>query len=247
MFWAALVASGVAIVSMTLFGAWFTRNRSAEPADEPFEPSSDPSDPWAAYRPRPFEEVERPRPRLWPVVAALTGLVLVGGGIAGARQNMSLQAVQSAPTPRPYVIEYEPSSVPLNLAPTEGAPERTETKPATPKPEVSRAVPDPTVKPVAATAKPVTSTSDAGAGPTISGSASCSGGTFKVTYSVSGTNLSWVGVYVDKKSVKGGPISGESHSSSYSQPATPGDHEAEVTAEDRNGGKSRKFFQAHCA
>src|SRR5437879_13049768 len=87
-FWAGLVAIGVAVASMAIFAARLTRRSSArDTAVEEFVPSADPDDPWAAYRPRPFEDVERRRPRVWPAVAGVFGLVLVAGGVVGARPS----------------------------------------------------------------------------------------------------------------------------------------------------------------
>lgn len=241
MFWAALVASGVAIVSMTIFGAWLTRRPPPEPPDEEFEPSPDPSDPWAAYRPRPFEEVsERRRPRLWPVVTALTGLVLVGGGMAGARQNMNLEAIATAPTPRPYVFEVE--ATPLPTVPPTPVP-TVAPQPATPKP--------PAVKPLATkapvSAAPAATTAPAtGAAPTITSSAGCSGGTINVSFTLNGSGLSWFALYIDQQVVKGGPISGSTYSSSASKSVEAGDHEVEVTVDDKAGRHARKFLAVHC-
>lgn len=239
MFWAALVASGVAVVSMTLFGAWLTRRPPTDPPAEEFAPSADPADPWAAYRPRPFEEVsDRQRPRLWPVVTALTGLVLVGGGIAGARQNMRLEAIATAPTPRPYVFEVETTPVPT-VAPT---PVPT----VAPKPVVA-AAPKPQAPAASAPTKaPAPKPAASGAAPTITGSAGCSGGSINTSFTINGTNLSWFGLYIDKQVQKGGPISGNSYSSSASKTVSPGDHEVEITAEDKAGQHARKLFQVHC-
>lgn len=234
MLWAALVASGVAVVSMTVFATWITRRGSLEQPEEEFMPSADPDDPWSAYRPRPFEEVEeRPRPRLWPLVTALTGLVLVGGGIAGARQSMQLDALPAEPSTRPYVVDV-----------------KTPTPPPTPSP-----TPVPTRAPVVAAAaapraqvtKPVAKAPVSSGSPTITSTTSCSGGMLKVNFQISGTNLSWFGLYVDKKVVKGGSMSGGSYSSSYSASATPGDHEVEISAETKDGKSARKLYQVHCA
>jgi hypothetical protein len=116
----------------------------------------------------------------------------------------------------------------------------------TPAPEVAA-----TAKPVAAAPEPSakasapkTTTVD---GPKITGSASCSGGTLHASVTVTGTKLSWFGLYVDTKLVKGGPISGNSYSTSYSKAAAKGDHDVEATAQDAAGHTSRKVLAAHCA
>src|SRR5438046_2829541 len=109
MVWAGLVALGVAVASMAIFAARLTRRHAAEaaPAEE-FVPSADPEDPWAAYRPRPFDDVERRRPRMWPAVAGVFGLVLVAGGVVGARQSTQLATLDAAPTTRPYIVDVKP-------------------------------------------------------------------------------------------------------------------------------------------
>lgn len=230
MLWAALVASGVAIFSMTLFGAWITRRRNALSEPEEFVPSPDPSDPWAAYAPRPFDDADRRRTRLWPAVAGLVGLVLVGGGFAGARQNARIEAVETEVPDQAFVFEVESQTI------ATPSPSAVATAAPSAAPQIAAAAPKPSA-PVAATA----------AGPTITGSVTCAAGSIKVSFGVSGSNLSWVALYVDKKVVKGGPISGTSFASSYTGTATPGDHEVEVSAEDRAGGSARKQFRTHCA
>src|SRR5688572_13634306 len=153
MVWAVLVAVGVAVVSMTLFGARLTRRPSTDRIVEDIDVEADPNDPWAAWRPRPFEEIDRPRPRIWPVLAALTGLVMVGAGFAGARQTLWTTPAASADviaTPRPYTVEVDipatpspkptptPTPKPATPAPTQAP------KPATPAPSASGA---PTAQP----------------------------------------------------------------------------------------------------
>jgi len=243
MVWAVLVAVGVAVVSMTLFGARITRR--PPPIDRIVDDieTSDPSDPWAAWKPRPFEEMDRPRPRLWPVGTALTGLVLVGAGFAGARQTLWTTAAAAAPditTPRPYIVQVEAPPTPT-LSPT---PVPTPTPvPATPQPRAS------TPAPAASTTSSVAAAqTTSGSGPTVSGSATCSGGTlhFSFTASASGSPLSWYAIYADGASVKGGPMSGQSSSGSWQGPGSPGDHPLEVSVQDKAGHTTRKQFQAHC-
>jgi hypothetical protein len=241
MVWAVLVAAGVAVVSMTLFGARITRRPTQDRIVDEID-TADPSDPWAAWKPREFDEMDRPRPRIWPVLTAFTGLALVGAGFAGARQTL-WAAEPTSPTagnlPKPYTVQVDIPATPT-MKPT---PKPT----ATPVP----ATPAPTAAPAAATTapKPATSAAPAGTGPTLAGSASCTGGTLSVTYAATahGADLSWIAVYVDGVAKKGGPISGQSNSSSYSQPATPGDHDLEVTVEDKSGKSARKVFHSRCA
>ena len=236
-FWAGLVAAGVAVATMAIFAARLTRRQtSADVPVEEFVPSADPDDPWAAYRPRPFEDVERRRPRMWPAVAGVFGLVLVAGGVVGARQSSSIATLEAAPTTKPYIVDVNASDTP---APT---------LPPTPAPTVAPSTPQPVyhAAPVKAT-KPVTaSSSTSGAAPKISGFFSCSGGTLHLNASVSGTKLAWFGLYVDGKVAKGGPISGSSYSTSYSKAASKGDHTAEVTADDAAHHHGDKIFTAHC-
>jgi hypothetical protein len=235
MIWAGLVALGVAVASMAIFAARLTRRRAPDVVpEEEFVPSSDPSDPWAAYRPRPFDEVERHRPRMWPAVAGVFGLVLVAGGVVGARQSTQLTSVDTAPTTKPYIVDVKPPSTP---APT-AAPTAQPT--VTPVVHHSVAAPAPSRKPAVAATAP-------GAAPKISGGMSCSGGSLHVSAQLTGTKLTWFGLYVDGKVAKGGPISGNSYSTSYSKAATHGDHTAEATAQDKAGHTSRKVFTAHCA
>src|SRR4051812_37598616 len=97
MVWAYLVAGGVAVVAMTIFAARLTRKHDAVRTETEFTPSVDPNHPWAAWQPRSsFDELDRPRPRLWPLLGALTGLVLFAAGLTGMRQTMWGHA--SAPT-----------------------------------------------------------------------------------------------------------------------------------------------------
>jgi hypothetical protein len=242
MVWAVLVAVGVAVVSMTLFGARITRR--PPPADRIVDDidTSDPSDPWAAWKPRPFEELDRPRPRLWPVGAALTGLVMVGAGFAGARQTLWATAAADTPdaitTPRPYIVQVE---IPPTPTPKPTPVPTATPAPATPKPQVATPAPattDTTNAPAAAT----------GSAPTLTGSATCSGGILRLSYTASahGSPLSWLAVYVDGKVVKGGPISGNSHSSSWQGSGSAGDHALEVSVQDKAEHTTRKQFQVRC-
>jgi hypothetical protein len=238
MVWAVLVAVGVAIVSMTLFGARITRR--PPPADRIVDDldEADPNDPWAAWKPRPFEELDRPRPRLWPVGAALTGLVLVGAGFAGARQTIWATTADAAPeitTPMPYIVQVD---IPPTPSP-KPTPKPTPTPvPSTPEPQV--ATPAPVVVTTAAPA--------AGSAPSLSGSASCSGGKLHLSYTATahGSELSWLAVYADGKVVKGGPVSGSTISGSWQGPGSPGDHPLEVSVQDKAERTSRKQFQVRC-
>jgi hypothetical protein len=232
MVWAGLVALGVAVVSMTMFGARLTRRRKAEAAhDEEFIPSADPDDPWSAYKPRPFVEVERRRPRIWPALVGVFGIVLVAGGVVGARQSAQLDTLDAAPTAHPAMVTVTPQVTPTPPPPS-----------PTPEPQVV-ATPASAAQP---TAKPA-SVKAPGDGPKITGSATCSGGTFQISVTINGTKLAWFGLYVDGKVVKGGPMSGSSFSTSYSKAGLHGDHEAEATAQDAAGHNSRRVFTAHCA
>jgi hypothetical protein len=235
MVWAVLGAIGVAIVSMTIFGARLTRRSHPDTVVDHLDhldESPDPSDPWAAWKPRPFEELDRPRPRMWPVLAGLTGLVLVGAGFAGARQTLGSAPLPTPgdPTPVPGLVEVKAAPTPTPATPTP--------IPAAPRPVVA-AAPKP-----AATAAPAAAPS----GPTISATPSCTGGNLKISYTVTahGSNLSWVAVYADGKVAKGGPVSGTSHIGMYSIPATSGDHTFEVSVEDKAGKTARRQFQVHC-
>ncbi len=233
MLWAALVAGGVAIVSMAIFGARLTR-RNDELHDE-IVPSLDPDDPWAAWRPRPFEDHDRPaRPRLWPVLTSLTGLVLVGGGLAGARQNFDRpEAIASNSSPEPYMIEVQvtPSPTPVPTPVPTPAPTR--------KPVV-------TAKPQAAAANTAAASSS---GPLLSGSASCAEGKARVSFvaTARGGSLKYVGIYLDGKVVGGGPISSTKYEATIERSATPGDHDIEVSVQDTAGKSARKQWRVHCA
>lgn len=245
MVWAVLVAVGVAVVSMTLFGARLTR-RPQDRIVDVIDPTADPSDPWAAWKPRDFDEMDRPRPRIWPVLSAFTGLALVGAGFAGARQTLWATEAASpdiGAIPKPYTVQVDIPATPT-LKPTP-----TPTLAPTTAPTAQPATPAPTAAPASASAAPSSTTAPAGSGPTLSGSSNCAGGTLSVTYSATahGSPLSWIAVWVDGKAVKGGPVSGQSHSSSYSQPATPGGHDIEVTVEDKAGRSSRKVLHATCS
>jgi hypothetical protein len=87
----------------------------------------------------------------------------------------------------------------------------------------------------------------AGSGPSISSSASCQGG-IRVNYTATstGSTLKWLAVYMDGKVVKGGPISGSSHSGSYQGPPAAGDHDLEVSVEDSAGRTSRRQHHVTC-
>jgi hypothetical protein len=238
MLWAALVAGGVAIVSMAIFGARLTRKPEDDPQTDLVLPATDvdPSDPWAAWQPRPFEDLDRvQRPRMWPVMASLTGLILVGGGLAGARQAITEPDIQAAAdsTPEPFTIEVKVTPTPTPVStPTP--------RPATPKPAVA------TARPQTAAAAPAPA---AAGGPTITGSAACASGKAKLTFTVKsqGANLSWIGVYLDGKVTGGGPTSAQTYSGGVERPTTPGDHTFEVSAQDKAGKSSRKQWQVRCA
>jgi hypothetical protein len=248
MVWAVLVAVGVAVVSMTLFGARLTKRPPADRIVDDLD-APDPSDPWAAWKPRPFEELDRPRARIWPVLCAFTGLALVGAGLAGARQTLWATETTTAAAqgqPRPYTVQVDIPATPT-MKPT---PVPTPTPaPRTPAPTAAPAAPAAPSSTGAPKASAAATAAPAGTGPTLSGSSNCAGGSLTVSYAATahGSPLSWIAVWADGKAVKGGPVSGESHSSSYSQPATPGGHDLEVTVEDKAGRSSRKVFHATCA
>jgi hypothetical protein len=248
MVWALLVAGGVAVVSMTVFAAKLTRKADPRTQDSvEFAPVVDPADPWAAWQPRSsFDDLDKPRPRLWPLLGALTGIVLLGAGLAGARQT--IWATSAAPktglgpiaqvTTQPDIVQVTVTDAP--------------TPPPTPAPTVVAPTDAPTEAPVvpATTKAPlaVKTAAPTGTGPSISASPSCAG-TLSISYTATadGSALSWIALYVDGAVAKGGPISGMSYSSSYSKPATHGDHTLEVSVQDRSGRTSRKQFQVHCA
>lgn len=245
MVWAVLVAVGVAVVSMTLFGARITRRPTPEDRIVIDLEVSDSDDPWAAWKPRPIEDIDEVRrPRLWPVGAALTGLVMVGAGFAGARQTLWTTASADEPssltTPEPYIVQVE---VPPTPSP-KPTPEPTPVPTAAPtaKPQVAAAAA--TAAPATSAAAPVT-----GEAPTLQGSATCSGGVLKVSFSASahGSDLSWYAVYADGKIAKGGPLSGTSHSGSWQGSGSPGDHSLEVSVEDEAKRTARKQFQVRCS
>lgn len=231
MLWAALVAGGVAIVSMAIFGARLTRKQEPDLHDD-LVVSPDPEDPWAAWRPRPIEELDAPpRPRLWPVLASLTGLVLVGGGLAGARQSFEKpETLATDATPEPYLLEVKVTPTPT----------------AAPTP-----TPVPTPKKAIATAKPQAAAAPApsAVGPVISGSASCTDLKAKVSYLITtrGQPLKWVGIYLDKKVIGGGSQTSTRYEGANERSTTAGDHEFEVSAEDKAGHSARKQWHVHCA
>jgi len=247
MVWAILVAAGVAVVSMTVFAAKLTRRNDPSTHDSvEFAPIVDPADPWAAWKPRSsLDELDRPRPRIWPLLGALTGVVLLGAGLAGARQT--IWATAAAPqtglgpiaevTTRPDVVQVTVTDAP--------------TPPPTPAPTVAP-TPDPTLAPAPArTTSPVVQTSKTttptGTGPTVAGSPSCGTSLFiSYTATANGSGLSWIALYVDGSVAKGGPISGMSYSSSYSKPATHGDHSLEISVQDKAGRTTRRQFEVHC-
>jgi hypothetical protein len=232
MIWAVLVAVGVAVVSMTLFGARITRRPSPEDRIVADLEVTDPDDPWAAWKPRPIDVIDEVRrPRLWPVGAALTGLLMVGAGFAGARQTLWTSAAADASdheltTPEPYIVQVE-------IPPT-----------PTPKP-----TPKPTPVRTAAPSTNASAAAASGTAPTLSGSASCSGGALSLSFTATaqGSRLSWYAVYVDGSVKKGGPLNGASYTGSYQGPGTPGDHALEVAVEDDAKRTSRKQFQVRCA
>jgi hypothetical protein len=248
MLWALLFAGGVAVVVMTIFAARLTRKPDQVRDESEFAPSIDPSDPWAAWKPRSsFDELDRPRPRLWPLLGSLTGIVLLGAGLAGARQT--LWATSAAPTTgmgpvaevttRPDIVEVTVTDAP--------------TPPPTPDPTVEPTA-EPTLAPAPAPVKaeattaPVAATAPTGSGPTVSATTSCSAGKLAISYTATagGSNLSWIAVYADGAVAKGGPISGTSYSGTYSKASTPGDHALEVSVQDKAGRTTRKQFQVHC-
>jgi hypothetical protein len=182
-------------------------------------------------------------------MGALTGLVLFAAGITGMRQTVWGHAEAPATamgaiaevTSRPDVVH-----VTVTDAPTP-PPTPEPTLPPTPQPTVA---PAPAAVATAAPTKAATATSaPTGSGPTISGTPSCGGGSLAVSYTATanGSPLAWIAVYADGKVAKGGPISGQTYSSSYSKPSTPGDHALEISVQDKAGRTARKQYQVHCA
>ncbi len=248
MVWAYLVAGGVAVVAMTIFAARLTRKNQPTHHETEFTPSVDPNDPWAAWQPRSsFDELDRPRPRLWPLLGALTGLVVFAAGLTGMRQTMWGRAETPASamgeiaqvTSRPDVVQVTVTDAP--------------TPPPTPEPTLAptprpTAAPAPVSAATAAPAKATATSAPTGSGPSISGSPSCGGGSLSISYTATanGSPLSWVAVYADGAVGKGGPISGQTYSSSYTKPASPGDHALEISVQDKAGRTARKQYQVHC-
>jgi hypothetical protein len=247
MVWALLVAAGVAVVCMTLFAAKLTRKPDPRTQDSiEFAPVVDPNDPWASWRPRSsFDELDRPRPRLWPLLGALTGIVLLGAGLAGARQTIWASAAAPKTALGPIAeVTTQPDIVQVTVtdAPT---PPPTPEPTAAPTPDAP--APVHTYAPAPAATRGPIAASSGGGWPTISASPSCSG-SLAISYTVTsgGSPLSWFALYVDGAVAKGGPISGTTYSSSYSKPATHGDHALEISVQDKAGHTSRKQYQVHC-
>jgi hypothetical protein len=249
MVWALLVAAGVAVVCMTLFAAKLTKRDPRTQDSVEFAPVVDPSDPWAAWQPRSsFDDLDKPRPRLWPLLGALTGIVLLGAGLAGARQTIWATAAQPKTALGPIAeVTTQPDIVQVQVtdAPT---PAPTIEPTAAPTPDATDApAPVHTYAPAPAVTKAPIAASSGGGAPTISASPSCSG-SLAISYTVTsgGSSLSWFALYVDGSVAKGGPISGTTYSSSYSKPAAHGDHSLEISVQDKAGHTARKQFQVHC-
>jgi hypothetical protein len=70
-----------------------------------------------------------------------------------------------------------------------------------------------------------------------------------VSYEINarGANLSWVGIYLDGKVVGGGPVSSTRYAGSTERTTTAGDHELEVSAQDKAGKSARKQWRVHCS
>lgn len=245
MIYGVVVALGVALVALTFVIA---RGTSALEQDEVVQPQTiDPDDPWSAFAPRPMEELDRRRTRMWPALSAVTGLVLIGAGLlasraAAERPEEVAAAATDELTPAPYLIEVRLRTP----APTPDAtPEPTAEPTAAPAavPTTAPAAPAPSTAPSPA------ANSVAMGGPAVAGQAGCSSGTLSLSYTItatSGRQLKYFTAYLDGGAIAGGPISGSSHNGGYEKPAGSGDHEFEVVAEDASGGRTVKRFQAHC-
>lgn len=195
-----------------------------------------PADLWDEEPRREIFEPDRRRGLGW-LAGILAGAGLLGFLVAGAflpsRDVEELTAGEgplAEAAPRPHLVE-----VPITPATATPDPTPAPTAAPTSAPAPAAPAPEPTVAP-----NPE--------GLVVSAESTCEGGTLRVTFEVSSPRaLRWFTVYVDGESVKGGPISGTSHSGSYEQSGVAaGPHEVEVVAEDE-AGRTADRHQATCA
>lgn len=249
-----LIVCGTGVVLATVLLARRTRYRPAEPAS----PSDDP---WAAYAPRSTEEIERDRPRLWPVAGALAGVVLVLGGLLAARTTPAT-TVRLDATPTPLAIEIGAAASPSPAETASPTPEASPTASPTPSAAAtatprarttarpsSAPQPTPTPRPT-----PTPTPTPVKPGPTVGASTSCftSGGspTASINYSAtarSGTRLTSLRLSLDGRQVASPGVSGRTqYSDSYSTSTSPGSHTFTLTASASDGGSTTRSFPVSC-
>lgn len=247
------VTLGVAIVVATFFAARLTRPRA--------DTGPDPDSPW---RPRPLEDTEPRRMRLWPVATTLVGILLLSGGLLGVDPGADPDVAPVAvadPTPRPYLLEVQIATAPSPEPTPEPTPEPSAT-PATPsrggssgssgssggsgsgggsggtapsRPPTPAPTPTPTPKP----------------GPAISASTSCFSNALQIGYTASarsGTTLAGLRVDHNGSTVQQPSVSGRSqYSGNYQTSAPSGDHTFTVTASGSDGGVTVRTYSVRCA
>lgn len=260
-----LVLVGAAVVVATVFVARRTRHEHV-PA-----PDLEPDDPWAAFRPRSDEEIEREaRMRLWPIASFLSGIVLVLSGILIAQspgrspagevgpfvielptespdpQVVAAGAPTPTPTPTPPAAVAASATPAVTKPPPTASPRRT----AAPTPRASRTPgPAATAKPTAKPTPTPSPTPPPPPGPTVGASTSCfrnqSGDTASISYNVTvrAGRLTSVRLQLDGRTVQSPSVSGRtSYSSSYTASVSPGTHRFVVLATQSDGGSTSRGF-----
>lgn len=221
--------------------------------------TADPDDPLGDFRPRSLAEIEAERPRRWPVVGALLGILLVSGGLLSvppADSSEEATAGTPAPSGSPYLVDVRIAS----------APSPSPTPSPTPSPSAARATPHSHSPSGSA---PSSGGSSGGApssggstapaatptprppGPFVEASASCFGDTASISYQVtarSGTVLKILRILLDGRVVHEPDVDGSArHNGQYQQVNTsPGRHTFVIATTASDGGHTRRTYPVTC-
>lgn len=229
-----LIVAGTAVFGGTFLAARLTSHSGPMPDDL-----------WAA----PTDELERGRPRVWPVVSGLGGLVLVAGGLVGVQTTPAERLTDpDHATARPTLIEVRVAGLEATPDPS---PEPTpDAAPSTPAPVSSAAqTPAPVAAPQPAAPAPTPAPTPK-PGPEMSTSANCTDGNLWIGYSVSAREQTTLETLVitgagETHSVDG--VSGASrHSGTWQRSVEPGDHTVTITATASDGGRTQRTHQLTC-
>ncbi|HVE90988.1 MAG TPA: hypothetical protein VNE62_01625 [Actinomycetota bacterium] len=241
-----LVAAGLGAAIVVLLGARLTR----KPRASATVANSTSPDPISAFTPR--EHSERPRPRMWPVLALVPCLIAVAAGaLESSRRSDEVATRVVSRSPGPFLVTIE-ETPPPEASPEAAAESASPSPSALQSQAAARPTPRRTATPGVRAAPTATAraTATSKAGPAISGTGTCSGGKAQVNVTVTarpGTTLSSLKITFDGSVLKQPGVSGQpKFNGSFGRTASAGKHSFTASATGSNGMSSSSNFAVTC-